>query len=278
MPRVRSLEYRDFRLSLQERMARPLHVEFELTHRCNLSCVHCYLGAWREKTPELTLEQVKSILDKLQEAGFIWLVLTGGEPLLRPDFPEIYMYAKERGFIVIILTNATFIDEQIAELFTLHKPFYLDISMHGAEEEAYECITGVRGSFGRFMRALELLQDKKIPFKLKTKAMKENASHLKEISAFASRLGAPHKVSELVHSCLDGDPAPIRHRLDTCEPVKPPSFRCAAGNFSVCIDPMGQLMACAGARKPSYDLISGSVEEGTRFLKKNAMHRECVIR
>jgi sulfatase maturation enzyme AslB (radical SAM superfamily) len=276
MPHMRDLEYQDFRRSLQERAARPLHAEFELTHRCNLSCIHCYLGSQRGKDGELTTRGVMSILDKLQEAGFIWLVLTGGEPLLRPDFPEIYRYAKERGFIIIILTNATLIDESIAGLFAMHKPFYLDISMHGAETGIYERIAGVAGSFGRFMRALDLLREKKIPFKLKTKAMKENAAGLGEIGAFASKLGVPHRTSDLVHPCLDGDPAPVEHRLDSY--AQAGSFRCAAVNFSVCVDPMGQLMACEGLREPSYDLMSGNLGEGLEFLRRYVSKQECIIR
>ena len=272
---ITSIEYGDFRRVLQERAGQPLQAEFELTHRCNLSCVHCYLGSWRGRGGELSLDQVKSVLDKLQKAGFIWLGLTGGEVLLRPDFPEIYRCAIERGFIVIILTNATLIDERLADLFGRHRPFYLDISMHGADEKTYERVTGVRGSFHQFKRAIELLRERKIPFKLKTKAMKDNAENLEAIRAFASRLGVPHKISDVVHPCLDGDTSPLQHRIDAYEPEPP--FRCAAVDFSVCIDPMGRLMACECARTPSHDLIQGSVNEGMQLLKNHAPHRECIL-
>lgn len=294
MPRVRDLAYRDFRRSIQERMGRPLHAEFELTHRCNLSCIHCYLGTRPGlrpsrrcgKGPELTLEQVKSVVDKLQEAGFIWLVLTGGEPLLRPDFPEIYLYAKARGFIMIILTNATLIDEHIAGLFAAYKPFYLDISLHAVTEDLYERLTGVRGSFGRSMCALALLKKHGIAFKLKTKVMKENFPQLNDIRAFASQRGVPHKVSTLIHRCIDGDIEPLSHRVVAEEKDAPGSggsgrsgiaSRCAAGIFSVCIDPGGRMMACECARIPSYDILSGDALSGIEFLRNHASLRECLL-
>lgn len=278
MSRLKDVEYSDFRRALQERADRPLHAEFELTHRCNLSCIHCYLGARRGNNSELGLSQVKVILDKLQEAGFIWLVFTGGEPLLRKDFSEIYLYAKKLGFIIIILTNATLIDERIAELFAAHKPFYLDISIHGAEKGTYEGITGVPGSFARFMHGIELLRKNDIAFKLKTKAMKENAASLENISSFAVRLEVPHKTSGLVHPCIDGDLGPVKHRLDSSRTARNIAPQCAAGRFSVSIDPIGRLMVCEGCREPSYDIVSGSIEDGMRFLKRNEAKRECVIR
>lgn len=274
-----SVKYKDFRLALQERLQRPLHAEYELTHRCNLSCAHCYLGSWRELQVEQPAESVKVIIEKLEDAGFLWLIFTGGEPLVRPDFCEIYRYAKERGFIIIVLTNATLIDEHMADFFATHRPFYLDISVHAVKKEIYERISGVRGSFFLFSRAISLLRKRGIPFKLKTKVMKENSAHLSKISEFAKQLDVPHNVSSLIHSCLDGDTAPLAHSFDSVKTVPGVSHSspCAAVNFSVCIDPAGKLMACACARTPAYDLSSGEVLAGVQFLKQQARYRKCIV-
>jgi MoaA/NifB/PqqE/SkfB family radical SAM enzyme len=92
----------------------PLSGMFELTERCNLNCVHCYVNQPASsrvaRARELTTDQVKRILDQAADAGCLFLTLTGGEPLLRPDFIEIYLHARKRGILASIFTNGTHVD------------------------------------------------------------------------------------------------------------------------------------------------------------------------
>src|SRR6476660_9250803 len=89
------------------RERQPLSCLFELTPTCNLRCQFCYVALDPYKGPYLSTAQTFGILDKLETAGVMWLTLTGGEVLSRRDFPEIYRYARAKGFMVKIFSNAT---------------------------------------------------------------------------------------------------------------------------------------------------------------------------
>ncbi len=97
----------------------PLIGQWELTYRCNLKCVMCYTDCFNtpEAIPkELSTEEIFRIMEEIQEAGGLSLTLTGGEPLARRDFPEIYRHAAHLGFLVSIYSNGTLITREIVDL------------------------------------------------------------------------------------------------------------------------------------------------------------------
>jgi MoaA/NifB/PqqE/SkfB family radical SAM enzyme len=79
----------------------PLSFDIEVTARCNNDCAHCYInlpaGDAAARARELTLEEIGSIAEQAVKLGALWCLITGGEPLLRPDFPEIYLLLKRKG-------------------------------------------------------------------------------------------------------------------------------------------------------------------------------------
>ncbi|MCI5122070.1 MAG: radical SAM protein, partial [Candidatus Electrothrix sp. AUS4] len=87
----------------------PLAACFELTRRCSFRCVHCYLGDQKEirqnRHRELDTATVIKLFDEMVEAGTLFLQLTGGDPMLRPDFSEIYQEAVRRGLLVTVFCN-----------------------------------------------------------------------------------------------------------------------------------------------------------------------------
>jgi uncharacterized radical SAM superfamily Fe-S cluster-containing enzyme len=91
----------------------PLSGSLAMTHRCHLRCVHCYLGQERFAPAggELETGFWLSIVDQLADAGCLNLLVTGGEPLLRPDLPEVYTRAIRRGILLSLFTNGILIDE-----------------------------------------------------------------------------------------------------------------------------------------------------------------------
>ena len=119
------IEIQDFRLwEKKQNRARPLYsFDLELTARCNNDCRHCYINLPANdpaaKARELTLAEIESIADQAVEMGALWVLLTGGEPLLRPDFADIYMMLKRKGLLVSVFTNATVIRPQHIELFKI---------------------------------------------------------------------------------------------------------------------------------------------------------------
>ncbi|MGC9469022.1 MAG: radical SAM protein, partial [Anaerolineae bacterium] len=95
-PYIPELSYSDFGTRLRERIAGkrvPLSGSLELTFRCNLRCKHCYLDGVHDGIPgqeELTTEEWYDLLDQMADMGTLWLLMTGGEPFVRPDFLDIY--------------------------------------------------------------------------------------------------------------------------------------------------------------------------------------------
>lgn len=87
----------------------PLIVWFEVTRKCDLRCTHCYIDAGLPRSDELTFSEIKEIFDDLKALGVFSLVLAGGEPYLRPDFPDILEYAASLDFIIAVVTNGSFL-------------------------------------------------------------------------------------------------------------------------------------------------------------------------
>src|SRR5689334_8916671 len=113
----------------------PIAAGFELTHRCNLACLHCYVNLPAAdrfaQRREMTTAEAKGVIDQIVEAGVLYLTFTGGEPLLRADFAEIYSHAHQSGLLVSVYTNATLITESIVELFVTRPPRMLEITQYG---------------------------------------------------------------------------------------------------------------------------------------------------
>lgn len=98
-----------------------LSMVMDLTARCNNDCVHCYINraAHDQKAmeKELSIDEIKSITAQAVDLGVLWILLSGGEPLLRPDFPEIYTHLKKQGIFVSVFTNASLVTDSHIRLF-----------------------------------------------------------------------------------------------------------------------------------------------------------------
>ena len=104
-PHIPLTPYSEFSLRLHEKVADqriPIAGSLEITERCNLRCAHCYInlpsGDQVARDKELSTAEIQNILDQIVDQGCLWLLLTGGEPFLRPDFLDIYTYAKKKGY------------------------------------------------------------------------------------------------------------------------------------------------------------------------------------
>jgi len=127
----------------------------EITNRCNLRCMHCYLPAGEAAEEELTTEEIKELIKSAKELGARSVSIGGGEPLMRYDYLEIINYALSIGLLVALGTNGTLIDEEIAK--TLSKlPIKIQISLDGAKKETHDRIRG-NGSFDSAVRGLDKL-------------------------------------------------------------------------------------------------------------------------
>ena len=213
------LSDREFMDGLRRRIAKdriPCTGSMEPTHRCNLKCVHCYLGDRRTHhavgTRELTTSEWLRIIDEMADAQCLELLITGGEPLLRDDFAEIYTRARERGILTAVFTNATLLDDRIAALMADLPPTLVEASIYGASPETHDRVTGVRGSFERAMAGVHRLLDRKVKTGLKTILMTVNVHEYHAMEKLAESLGCSWRLDSAVFPCLPGSdhrsPAP----------------------------------------------------------------------
>ena len=293
-PYLASIGYGEFRQRLRRQIAGhriPLAGSLELTFRCNLRCRHCYVAHGHSGIAggrELALAEIDRILGEAAGEGCLWLLLTGGEPLIRRDFPEVWAAAKRRGLLVTLFTNGTLLSPAVADTLAEYRPFNLEITLYGATQETYERVTGVPGSHERCLRGIELLRERRIPFKLKTVVMTLNRHELAGMQAFAGDLGADFRYDPMINAGADRSAGPLAWRLSPQEVVeleqrdpkraegwrslhdrmkevrRDPGFlyTCGAGLHSFHIDPHGKLSLCMMARQPSYDLGEGSFRQG----------------
>ena len=269
----------------------PVNGSFELTFRCNLRCVHCYCNVPpndpHASEGEMKTGEILRILDQISEAGCLWFLMTGGEPLLRQDTLEILIHAKKKGLITSLFTNGTLVTPDFADRLAEWQPHSVEITLYGATQETYERITRVPGSFQRCMRGIELLLERRVPLALKTMAMTLNKEQIPELKAFAEERGLKFRFDPLLNPRLNGSKGPCDFRLSPDEVLRmdledeqrsrewreccakfiiPPSseylFACGAGISTFHIDPYGQMSACEMARFRCYDLRHSSFREG----------------
>jgi len=293
-PHIPELSYSQFGEDLRNKTAGkrvPLSGSLELTFRCNLRCQHCYVSHGHNGIPgqqELSTSEIQRIIDEVVDAGCLWFLLTGGEPLVRRDFLEIYTYAKRKGLILSLFTNGTLITPRIADYLAEWPPFKVEITLYGATQETYERVTGIPGSYTHCMRGIELLLERGLPLKLKTMLMTLNQHELQAMRAFAEGLGVDFRYDPMISAVLDGDDRPKSLRIPAEEVVqldlqdrrRAESLRsfiqrtkgyqnpgdnlyvCGAGQHTFHIDPYGRLCLCMMVRYVSFDLRAGTFQDG----------------
>jgi radical SAM protein with 4Fe4S-binding SPASM domain len=269
----------------------PFSGSLALTHRCNLGCIHCYAkeGPLQHdiSSAELSSGQWKKIISEIKEAGCLYLLLTGGEPLLREDFPEIYSFVKKNGFLVTVFTNGTLVSDRIAELFREFPPRLVEISLYGASAETHDRITGIPGSFERALQGIEKLIGQGIQVGLKSVLMTLNIDGFSAIGDLAQRYGVKFRLDAAIFPTLAGDIRPTDLRvspeqavaLEMADPERAREWReyfakfrivpygkkvfaCSAGKTNFHVDPDGILFPCLIARSHKYSLKHGNFQEG----------------
>lgn len=166
--------------------------ELELTARCNNECRHCYINLMENdvqaRRKELSFGQITHIIDQSASLGVLWCMITGGEPLLRKDFFDIYLYLKKKGILISVFTNATLITDAHAKIFKQYPPRDIEVTVYGVTKDTYERVTRKPGSFSTFMHGLNLLLHNGIKVRLKTIAMRSNVQELPEIARFCRKM------------------------------------------------------------------------------------------
>lgn len=170
----------------------PLNGTFELTLRCNLHCKMCMLrhadsenASMMER--ELTAQQWVDMARQAADSGTLNLLITGGEPLLRPDFCEIWEGIYKQGFLTTLFTNATLVTPEIMETLRKYPPHRIGITIYGASPEVYERVCGNADAFEMAKEGTKDLLTLPSSFEFRSTIIKENFDDVSNIEAFIRR-------------------------------------------------------------------------------------------
>jgi radical SAM protein with 4Fe4S-binding SPASM domain len=168
-------------------------LDMELTERCNNRCIHCYINRpTRDRGAEAREMGTEFVLDVLRQAadlGCLEVRFTGGEPLLRPDFADIFLAARRLGMEVILFTNARLVTPDLAALMARVLPGRpVEVSVYGMRAESYDAVAGTPGAFREFRRGVDLLLGYGIPFVVKGALLPQNRHEKDEFEAWAATI------------------------------------------------------------------------------------------
>ncbi len=269
----------------------PINGVLETTFRCNLRCVHCYVnespGDAAEIARELDTARMLKLVDEIADEGCFFLLMTGGEVFVRPDFTEVYLHAVRRGLLVTIFSNGTLITDRIADVLAEHPPFLVEISIYGHTRETYEAVTQIPGSFEKCRAGIARLMSRGVRVKLKTMALTVNQHEVALMEAFAGELGVTFRFDGFLNPRVDcganrngelqltpqqvvaldlENPQRMQDFKEFCERLCQPQegasaefvYSCGAGESSFTVDPYGNLQMCQLSRRHSFSLKDGA--------------------
>lgn len=188
----------------------PLAGNFELTPRCNFNCRMCYVHLTPEEEQrrgtELTADEWLAIAEQARSQGMLFLLLTGGEPLIRADFRYLLTELKKMGLMVSINSNASLIDADWLDFFRHEPPARFNITLYGSSNETYERLCG-RPMFERVMANIRALKALGMDVKLNVSMTPYNVDDLDGIYATATELGTPVQMASYMFPPVRRDEA-----------------------------------------------------------------------
>lgn len=286
---------------------RPITGTLELLPICNMNCDMCYIRLSRtemEKKGRMrTADEWISMGEEMERAGVLFLLLTGGEPLLFPDFRRLYLSLKERGMILTVNTNGTLIDADWAAFFGENKPRRINITLYGADDRAYETLCHYPGGFEKTVQGIRLLKERGVDVKINGSVTKSNRNDMEKIYAIGRELGAPvhmdtymlpgiheRKLPFEAQSRLEPEEAAAAEMEMLRNEMNPEAFRmyvrqmllqikkegnvysegitCMAGNCSFAVNWQGEMRPCVTLEEPSVPVFETGFESAWQQISE----------
>lgn len=285
----------------------PISGTFELTSDCNFSCKMCYIHSLAHaKNKELSSKEWIRLAEEAKKSGTVFLLLTGGEPLMRNDFKEIYTAIKDMGFIVSINTNGSLIDDATARLFIENPPSKLNISIYGAKKATYKSLCN-NNAFDKVINNILHLKKNGIEIKLNYSITPENCEDYEKIYSFAVEHKLNIKATTYMYPKMRSQEgvigqnngrltaeaaAKFRIKWDllqygkdefnrraqglkllskqqTLIPAQSEKMRCRAGTTSFWISSSGLMSTCGVMEDKSFDALTLGFSEAWERVKAN---------
>jgi len=275
---------------------RPNMMTLELTRRCNFLCGHCYCrlpASGPTPRPELTTDQWQQLIGQAVDMGVLFALFTGGEPLLRPDFREVWRFARQRGLLTTLFTNGALVDEDMAAFLAEWTPRQVAVTLYGASEETYRRMTGRSGMHRRALAAIELLRGHGLDVSIRSiitrhsahefEALREQSARYQDVFRWDAELlapyheggGDPHQerlsadelvAVELRDQVRVAEWREIAARWQPARPRPDTPFRCRVGAQDFHLDPYGMMLPCLGLEAVRLSLLEMSAAEAWEAL------------
>ncbi len=258
------------------------NITIELTRKCNLKCIHCYLQGCENREQFIPMEKVIKILKEASKLGTIKVVFTGGEPTLHPHFCEILAKAKEMGFAVSLLSNLYNLQDVKLEAIKLNC-YEVGFSLYWAVPDVHDKITGVRGSFFNTIKNVNELNGTIERTIANVTILKENIKHWGTLKDYFNEQNLSYQLNFRVFAGLNGEKsANIECMIGEediknvildykISPKKFPSLICKAGRSFIWVDSRGFAYPCVFFPYPIGNLEVESLEyiwNNSQFLNK----------
>jgi radical SAM protein with 4Fe4S-binding SPASM domain len=219
----------------------------------------------------------------LAEHGVLFLLMTGGEFTLHPHWPQLYRHARQCGFLVTLMTNATRVDDDFIRELAQLPPRRIETTIYGFTAATYDAVTGVPGSHARFLSGLARIRQAGLPLDVKMLVLRSNAHEFELIRHWAADEGLAFRYDAIVNPRLDRDLVPTAERLPPEQlakwlksnptpdlpqpaptPLSPPPppahsplFTCGAGLKTLHLDSAGLAHPCMMWRWDPFDTRHG---------------------
>ena len=294
-------------LEQAKRTHTPANGSIELLPLCNMNCDMCYVRLSREEMEEKgrlrTADEWLEIGRQMKEAGVLFLLLTGGEPFLYPEFRRLYLELRRMGMIITINTNGTLIDEDLAEFFGKYKPRRVNITLYGADEETYTNLCHYPGGYEKTLRGIRLLRKRGVDVKVSSSLARSNKGDLDRLLDVGGALDIPVWVDTYMMPATREKNLPYNkqvrlepeeaartgihameralgtelfpqyvwqsvERADHPEPAesKPGHMSCMAGQCSFTINWQGEMRPCVILSEPAVSVFEVGFEAAWKYI------------
>ena len=294
-------------LDQAKRTHTPVNGSIELLPLCNMNCDMCYVRLSREEMERQgrlrTADEWLEIGRQMKDAGVLFLLLTGGEPFLYPEFRRLYLELRKMGMIITINTNGTLIDEELARFLAEYKPRRVNITLYGTDEETYTNLCHYFGGYEKTLRGIRLLRKYGVDVKVGGSLVGANKDDLDKLLDVQEELEIPVRVDTYMMPATRERDLPYNmqsrlnpeeaaqarihalkremgpelfpqyvqqsiYRADHPEPAetKPGHMSCMAGQCSFTINWQGEMRPCVILSEPAVSVFEVGFENAWKYI------------
>lgn len=310
------MDFTDFNLTSEKLILsrgmvrqRPVNGSLELLPLCNMNCDMCYI---RLSSLEVkaqgglhTVDEWIRLGREMAKSGVLFLMLTGGEPLLFPEFRKLYTELKRMGMILTINTNGTLLDKEWADFFGKYKPRRINITLYGSDDTAYEKLCHYPGGFLKAIEAIQLLRERGVDVKINGSVTKKNRDDMEAIYEIGRKLDVPVHMdtymlpgiherdlpfeqqsrltpeeaatadivmrrSEMGEADLQRYAREILREVEKRDVTYPDQITCLAGNCSFAVSWRGEMRPCVTFEEPAVSVLERGFEEAWKEISGRA--------